>query len=164
MMMNRKIVAFVFLLLAVASSSFAQIGFNSNRIAPFQMKLHTGQPFSAAQLAKGPVVLVFFSPDCGHCQDFTKDLMKNFSVVGNKQLVMITPQSMEMLKPFVATNKLASYPNIKVGIEGPNSIVQRFYQVRTFPYIAIYDKNGNLVRTFEGEQPHQEIFKVIKSL
>ena len=97
-MMNRKIVAFVFLLLAVASSSFAQIGFNSKKIAPFQMKLHTGQPFSAAQLAKGPVVLMFFSPDCGHCQDFTKDLMKNFSVVGNKQLVMITPQSMEMLK------------------------------------------------------------------
>jgi len=136
----------------------------SNKIAPFQMRLTNGQQFTSSQLAKGPVVLIYFSPDCEHCQDFTKDLVKNYQVVANKQVVMVTFQSMEMLKPFVKNYSLANYSNIKVGTEGTSYIVQRYYGIRSFPYIAIYDKSGNLVKTYEGEQPHAEIFKTLKGI
>jgi thioredoxin-related protein len=160
--MFRKLLL-MFLLLA-ASKGFAQSAVGSNKIAPFQIKLVNGQQYTSAQLAAGPVVLIYFSPDCDHCQDFTKDLLKNSSVVANKQVVMVTFQSMEMLKPFVSQYSLGTHPNFKVGTEGTSYLVQRYYQIRSFPYIAIYDKKGNLVRTFEGEQPHSEIFKVLKQI
>nr|WP_295931740.1 thioredoxin fold domain-containing protein [uncultured Dyadobacter sp.] len=160
--MFRKLLL-LFLLLA-ASKGFAQSAGGTKKIAPFQIRLVNGQQYTSAQLAAGPVVLIYFSPDCDHCQDFTKDLLKNYSVVANKQVVMVTFQSMEMLKPFVSQYSLSTYPNFKVGTEGTTYQVQRYYGIRSFPYIAIYDKKGNLVRTFEGEQPHAEIFKALKQI
>lgn len=154
----------IFLLLLTSTSTFSQSKSGAQKIAPFQIRLTNGQQYTSAQLAAGPVVLVYFSPDCDHCQNFTKDLLKNYSVVANKQVVMVTFQSMEMLKPFVSQYSLGTYPNFKVGTEGTSYLVQRYYQIRSFPYIAIYDKKGNLVRTFEGEQPHSEIFKTLKQI
>lgn len=147
-----------------ATTGFAQTAGSAKKIAPFQIRLVNGQQYTSSQLAAGPVVLIYFSPDCDHCQNFTKDLVKNYSVVANKQVVMITFQAMDMLKPFVSQYSLGTYPNFKVGTEGTSYLVQRYYQIRSFPYIAIYDKKGNLVRTFEGEQPHSEIFKALKQI
>lgn len=160
--MFRKLL-FLFLVLS-ASVGFAQTVGSAKKIAPFQIRLVNGQQYTSAQLAAGPVVLIYFSPDCEHCQSFTKDLLKNYNVVANKQVVMVTFQAMDMLKPFVSQYSLGTYPNFKVGTEGTSYLVQRYYQIRSFPYIAIYDKKGNLVRTFEGEQPHAEIFKAMKQI
>jgi thioredoxin-related protein len=147
---------FTLLLFIVSLGCNAQAA--SGKIAPFQIRLTNGQQYTSSQLAAGPVVLIYFSPDCEHCQNFTKDLIKNYSVIANKQVVM------EMLKPFVKNYSLSNYSNIKVGTEGTSYIVQRYYGIRSFPYIAIYDKKGNLVKTYEGEQPHAEIFKTLKGI
>lgn len=160
--MFRKLLLLVLLLTSM--KGFAQGTAGTNKIAPFQIRLVNGQQYTSAQLAAGPVVLIYFSPDCEHCQSFTKDLLKNYNVVANKQVVMVTFQAMDMLKPFVSQYSLNTYPNFKVGTEGTSYLVQRYYQIRSFPYIAIYDKKGNLVRTFEGEQPHAEIFKAMKAI
>lgn len=151
-------------LLFLSRIAFSQAALGTKEIAPFKILLTNGQNYTSAQLAKGPVVLVYFSPDCDHCHDFTQDLIKNYSVVANKQVVMVTFQAMDMLKPFVTKYKLNQYLNFKVGTEGTSYVVQRYYQIRSFPYIAIYDKNGKLVKTYEGEQPHAEIFKTLKQI
>jgi thiol-disulfide isomerase/thioredoxin len=154
----------VLLFLAISSAAFSQSALGQKKIAPFQIKLTNGQQYTASQLAAGPVVLIYFSPDCEHCQAFTKDMLKNYGAFANKQVVMITFQSMDMLKPFANLYKLSTYPNIKVGTEGYSYIVQRYYQIKSFPYIALYNKAGNLVQVFEGEQPHQTIFDAVKKI
>ena len=159
--MNRKFSS-ILLLLLVSLQTFSQSTVSLKKIAPFNIKLTNGQQYSASQLAPGPVVLIYFSPDCDHCQNFTQDMIKNYSVINNKQVVMVTFQAMDMLLPFAKKYKLAQYPNIKVGTEGLSYNVQKYYGIRSFPYIAIYDKQGNLVKTYEGEQPHAEIFKTLK--
>ena len=151
-------------MMLLATVSFAQNSGGLKKIAPFKILLTTGSTLTAAQLAPGAVVLIYFSPDCEHCQAFTKDMLKNYSVVGNKQVIMVTPQTMEMLTPFVANYNLSAYPNIKVGTEGTSRLVQKYYNIMHYPYVALYDKTGKLVKTFEGEQPHAEIFKAIKSI
>ena len=161
--MKRKLMLPLFMML-FATVSFAQNAGGLKKIAPFKIVLNTGSTFTAEQLAPGAVVLIYFSPDCEHCQAFTKDMLKNYSVVGNKQVVMVTPQAMEMLKPFVANYNLSAYPNIKIGTEGTSRLVQKYYNIMHYPYVALYDKTGKLVKTFEGEQPHAEIFKAIKAI
>lgn len=161
--MSRKLI-FLFFLLGIGNLAFSQSQAGMKKIAPFQIRLTNGQQYTSSQLAAGPVVLIYFSPDCEHCQNFTKDMVKNFNVFANKQVVMVTFQAMEMLKPFVSQYHLGSYSNVKVGTEGTSYAVQRYYQIRSFPYIAIYDKTGKLVKTFEGEQPHAEIFKTLRQI
>ena len=154
----------VLLLVGAFLNCYSQGGAAAKKIAPFSIRLTNGQQYNYSQLAAGPVVLIYFSPDCDHCQAFTKDLVKNYSVVANKQVVMVTFQAMDMLKPFVTQYGLNSYSNFKVGTEGTSYVVQKYYQIRSFPYIAIYDKTGKLVKTYEGEQPHAEIFKTLKAI
>jgi thiol-disulfide isomerase/thioredoxin len=160
-MFKKIISSCLFVLLSTAA--FSQTAIGTKKIAPFQMTLTNGKPYNYAQLTPGPVVLMYFSPDCDHCQEFTEALLKNYTVISNKQLVMITFQPMEMVKQFEKKYNLASYPNIKLGTEGTSYFVQKYYQIRSFPYIVMYDKTGKMVKTYEGEQPQLEIFKTLKS-
>src|SRR5215217_2882507 len=114
--MSRKLI-FLFFLLSMGNLAFSQSQAGMKKIAPFQIRLTNGQQYTSSQLAAGPVVLIYFSPDCEHCQNFTKDMVKNFNVFVNKQVVMVTFQAMDMLKPFVAQYNLGSYSNVKVGTE-----------------------------------------------
>ncbi|TDE15458.1 TlpA family protein disulfide reductase [Dyadobacter psychrotolerans] len=159
--MNKRIIN-LFFVLFLAVPAFSQTTANLKKIAPFNIKLTNGQQYTSAQLSPGPVVLIYFSPDCDHCQAFTQDMIKNYSAITNKQVIMVTFQAMDMLQPFAKKYKIAQYPNIKIGTEGLSYTVQKYYGIRSFPYIAIYDKQGNLVKTYEGEQPHAEIFKTLK--
>lgn len=151
------------MLLAVTASAFGQTAAGLKKIAPFQITLTNGKPYTASQMAPGPAVLIYFSPDCDHCQHFTEALLKNYTVISNKQVVMVTFQAMDMVRDFEKKYKLATYPNIKIGTEGTSYLVQKYYQIRSFPYIAMYDKTGKLVKIYEGEQPYAEIFKTLKS-
>ncbi|PWJ58848.1 thioredoxin-like protein [Dyadobacter jejuensis] len=162
-MQKNRVIQILVSILFVSLSANAQL-VPVQKIAPFNIKLTNGQSYTANQMAKGPTVLIYFSPDCDHCVDFTEDLLKNYSVIANKQVVMVTFQDMKMLKPFVQKFKLSQYPNIKVGTEGNSFTVQRYYKIRSFPYIAIYDKNGNPVRTYEGVQSHAAIFNTLKNI
>ena len=56
---------------------------------------------------------------------------------------------LKMLKNFYRDFGLAKFPNITVGTEAHTYLVQRYYQVRTTPYIAIYNKKGTLVRAYD---------------
>ncbi|WP_149240432.1 redoxin domain-containing protein [Dyadobacter sp. 32] len=162
--MIRKLILPVCIAILLSGNTFAQNAGSLKKIAPFKITLNTGSAFSADKLAQGPVILIYFSPDCEHCQDFTKDMLKNYSVVGKKQVVMVTPQSMEMIRPFVSKFNLSAYPNIKIGTEGSTRLVQKYYNVMQYPFIALYDKTGKLVKSFEGEQPHIDIFNAMKTL
>ena len=65
--MSRK--AFLFLAMTFASLSlFSQTAKNNGSIAPFEITLADGSSFKASQLKKGPVMLVYFSPECDHCR------------------------------------------------------------------------------------------------
>jgi thioredoxin-related protein len=100
-----------------------------------------------------PTVIIYFSPDCSHCQRMMYELkpyMKDFT---NDQVVMVTfiksDLYIRMLKEFRRDFKLADYPNFITGTEYPDYKLQRYYQVATTPYIAIYDRKGKLVKTFD---------------
>jgi thiol-disulfide isomerase/thioredoxin len=162
--MKRKIFFAALVIVTSFTASFAQKSENLKKIAPFKILLENGKPYSASQLSTGATILIYFSPDCAHCQDFTGDMLQNFNAVGNKQVVMVTSQRMEMLRPFILKYKISDYPNIKIGTEGDTRVVQAYYGVQHYPFIALYNKNGNLVKTFEGEQPHAAIFAAMKTL
>src|SRR5690606_19503923 len=56
-----------------------------------------------ANLQKGkPLFLLFFSPDCDHCQHETESLVKNIEKFKGIQIVMATTQPFPAMKEFAA--------------------------------------------------------------
>lgn len=114
-----------------------------------------------------PVMIIYFAPDCGHCQHLISELKPKMNELKKMQVVLIAFTRTEypylkLLKDFRRDYNLAKYPNVTMGTEYPTYKVQQYYHIRTTPYIAIYDKNGQLVKAFDKTPVLDELMATIK--
>jgi thioredoxin-related protein len=151
--MNKKIVS-ILLVLNICFTVFSQPN-NKTGIAPFKITLLNGKSYSYSQLKKNTeTVLIYFSPTCDHCKDFTDELLKRENALKDKQIIMVTYVPVEEIKPFDLLYHISAKPNFKIGTEGYSFIVRKYYNVERFPYVVIYNKQMKLVETLSpAEKP-----------
>lgn len=138
--------------------AFAQSSTAKTTIAPFKIRLVNGEGFTYQQLAKDKAtILVYFSPTCDHCKHFTEAMLKRKKELANKQIVMVTYLPLNQVKQFDEEFKLSANPNIKVGTEGYTFIVQKYYQVQSFPFVVEYDKKGKLNKIVKYNPKSEEM-------
>jgi len=118
---------------------------------------------TTAKLKKDkPVMIIYFSPDCSHCQHLMYELKPKLKELTGVQIVMISFVQYKMIKEFYRDFGLSAYPNITVGTEGYTYEMQKLFDIKTTPYIAIYDKKGKLVKTYEKAPDVKELVYVAK--
>lgn len=153
----KKLILLITFIVSVTTLK-AQNTANITNIPPYKILTKDSAFVTPANLKKGkPVMIVYFSPDCTHCQHFTEELKskmdqekkKGLNTFRNTQIVMITFTQVLNMKLFYINYELAKYPNITVGTEGTTYTVLRYYNVKNTPYIAVYGKNGKLVQGFD---------------
>jgi thioredoxin-related protein len=140
--------------------------------APY-LKYPTIPPFrllkldSASYLTKDDIkkhhrtIVMFFSPSCDHCKHQTESILADFAQFKDIEIVMATYQPFSEMKEFNTEYHLADHPNIKIGRD-EKFFLAPFYKIRNLPYLALYDKKGNLVTTFEGTQKVDTILKAFQ--
>ena len=122
-------------------------------IPPFNLVLSDGvTSFNASNLEKNkPVMIIYFDPDCEHCTQFTRSVVKNIKLFSNTQIIMICGTgSINSVKKFVRDNALNKYPVIKVGTEGIYHTTMNFYHVYITPFTALYNSNGSLIKYYRN--------------
>lgn len=106
---------------------------------------------------KSNVLLMLFSPDCDHCKHETEELIKHITQFKNVQIVMATVMPFDDMKSFYRKYKLAKYKNIVVGRDEHFFLVP-YYDASSLPFLAFYDKKGNLISVFEGSMPIEKVW------
>ncbi len=163
----KKLLLFFSLIIAVGCTQ-AQIVNKQDitKIPPFKILRSDSTYFTPANLKKNkPVMIIYFSPDCSHCQHLVYEMKPKMKQFRNTQIVMVTFTEftmLKMIKNFTRDFDLAKYPNITVGTEGHTYLVQRYYQVTTTPYIAVYDHKGKLVKAFDKAPTIDELIATVK--
>ena len=156
----------LFALALTATFSKAQTTPNITNIPPYRICTTDSVYVTPANLKKNkPVVIIYFAPDCGHCQHLMYEMKPKMKEFGDAQIVMITFTDFTMLpaiKTFYNDFGLSKYPNITVGTEGHTYIVQRYYEVETTPYIAVYNRKGKLVKAFAKAPSVDELIATVK--
>ena len=129
-------------------------------VPPFELlEVDSSTTFSKADLKKNQqTLLMYFSPDCDHCRHQTEDLLRDIHSFKKIQIVMATYQPFDSMKEFYQKYKLADYNSIHVGRD-TKFILPPFYRMANLPYLALYDKKGNLITTLEGNQKVNKILK-----
>ena len=132
-------------------------------IPPFKLlKIDSSSYFTKSDLKKNrPVLIILFNPDCDHCQHETEQILKNIDEFKDVQIIMSTNMSFDMMKSFYEKYDLGKFENIVVGRDF-QYILPSFYQIRFMPYLAMYDKKGNLLTTFQGSMKIDDLAKVFK--
>jgi len=149
--MKKLIFYLVFLFAGLLITS--TVSGQSNKIPPFQMMQANGKIFKAQYLPLGkPIVLVYFSPDCEECQELTKELLERIEELKNVSIAMITYQPVEQVAQYVSKNNLGKYPNIYAGTEGSSLFVRNYYDIMLFPFMTLYNKDGDLIVKYTSKQ------------
>lgn len=118
--------------------------------------------YTSAELKKGePFMMMFFSPDCEHCQRQTKELLAYKKELSGIQIVMISPLSFQDNKNFYDEYDLKSMPNVKMGTDVTFKL-RLLYKITTFPSMYVYDKNGTLAKAFVGNIDVPAILNAVK--
>lgn len=158
------------LLIALA---FAVIGFTAQAqgpqeppykrfptIPPFELlNLDSATTFTKNDLQKNqPVLIMVFSPDCDHCQHQVQDLLIDIESFKDIQIVLATPEPFDKMKAFHERYNLAKYPNIRIGRD-TKFVLPPFYRMRNLPFLALYNKKGNLITTHDGNATTADLIK-----
>jgi thiol-disulfide isomerase/thioredoxin len=165
----------LFILFAVAGllSGKAQSAPNNTPEPPYLVNpivppFHLLKPDSSTYLTKNdlrknrPVLIIFFSPDCDHCKHQMKDILADFSGFKDIEIIMATYQPFEEMKSFYSYYRIADHPNIQMGRDEKFTLPP-FYRMQSLPFMALYDKKGNYITHFEGNQKVETILDAFKS-
>jgi thiol-disulfide isomerase/thioredoxin len=131
-------------------------------IPPFSIQMPDSSWFSKVNLKdKKPTLILYFSPDCGHCQLETEEIITKMKDLSNLQIVMITSRPFRDMVNFADRYKLNRFPSIKIGTD-PSRMVTQFYAVKFTPFSAVYDKKGQFVKAYEKGIDMAELITLAK--
>jgi len=136
------------MMLLMSSATHSQ----SNKVPPFKMIQADGKVFLAGNLPLGkPIVIIYFSVECEDCQQLIKELLNRINELNSASIAMITYQPKDKVKQFVSEYQLDKYSNIFIGTEEDSYFVGNYYKVGQLPFMALYNKNGDLIKTYNKE-------------
>lgn len=118
--------------------------------------------FTKQQLpASDFTIIVYFSPDCGHCQHEAKEMISAMDSLKNSFILWVSYRDMADIKGFAQEYGFFNHKNLKVGRD-PNYGIPSFFQVKYTPYVAVYDKKGNYIKAYEGGVEMPELLTLLK--
>jgi thiol-disulfide isomerase/thioredoxin len=109
---------------------------------------------------KGKTILIFFQPDCDHCQREAEEIQNNLAAFKNSNLYFITSYSLQEIEKFANDHRLLGYANIYFAGTSIESILNNFGPIKA-PSIYIYSSEQKLIKTFNGEVRIETVLEYI---
>ncbi len=95
-----------------------------------------------------PVVIVYFSPTCGHCQITAQAFGEKMKDMKDIFFVWVTyNHSLDEIKDFAKKFNLQQFNNIIVGRLTTYDLPS-FYRIKFTPFMAVYNKDHHLIQTY----------------
>jgi len=107
-----------------------------------------------------PTIILFFNPDCDHCQYEAKAILEHQSDFTTTNFWWVTTVDSSAINDFSKKyhlDKLSKHYFAKLSTE---KVVETFGSV-SVPHIFIYDKTGVLQKEFRGETKIEALLKYI---
>lgn len=108
-----------------------------------------------------PVVIIYFSPTCGHCQITADEFSKKMKDMRDIYFVWVSYYSLPEIKDFAAKFHLQQFNNLIIGRD-ENYAIPSYYKVKFTPFMALYDKQHHLVKTWEQGTEADTLVKMAK--
>lgn len=163
-MLNKfQLLSFITLILLFVSNVDANA--QTGKIPPFRIMQPNGNEYRADNLPMGkPILIIYFSPDCDDCLAFMDKFIKQIGSFNKVSITMITYLPISEVAKFSTEYRIYKYGNIVVGTEAPTIFVRNYYNITKIPFVALYDKNGNKIVSYERNIPIMELKNKIKVL
>ncbi|WP_394346385.1 thioredoxin fold domain-containing protein [Dinghuibacter silviterrae] len=110
-----------------------------------------------------PVMIIYFSPDCDHCQQLTDSLLANVRSFATTRIYFITIDPFDRLRVFNSHYHIFKYPNIVLGRDYEYSFVNELKPTGT-PWVFIYNSHKDLKAIYPSITNVHNLINTIKSI
>ncbi len=129
----------------------------------FDLLLRDSTTFNTFNLPTGkPIAIIFFSSDCGHCDDVINALLQGMDTLKDVRFVFAcTSTDLKALRLFYDKHRLGSYKNIEaVGID-VSRMFTAYYGIRFVPDVVVYGRDKHLQGMMEKNFTASYIYDLI---
>lgn len=105
-------------------------------------------------------ILIFFQPDCDHCQREAESIAANLPAFEGYTLYFISPADFNEIEPFASDYGLASRTNVHFVRTTTDAILKSVGRISA-PSMFIYSSEKKLVKHLDGETPIEEILRYL---
>ena len=121
-----------------------------NRLPSFTIQLPDSSFFTKENIPPGYqyTAIIYFSPDCSHCQHTARDVVKAMDSLKNVFFIFAAYKPLEDIKSFANYYNLDKFTNIVSGRD-PKYFIPAFYRVQYTPFVAVYNSRGVLVQVYD---------------
>ena len=95
-------------------------------------------------------IIIYFSPDCGHCQHSAKEIAQKMDSLKNAFFVFVAYKPLDEISGFASYYGLDKFPNVRLGRD-PKYFIPSFYRVTRTPFVVVYNKKGLLEKVYDPE-------------
>jgi thioredoxin-related protein len=106
------------------------------------------------------VIIMYFSPECGHCQLEAEDIVKHKEELKNAFFLLVSYHTPKEIGDFAHKYKLDKFPSLRMGRDTEYNLPS-FFRVQYTPFLAVYNKKGLLVKTFEMGAGSDALIKLL---
>ena len=94
------------------------------------------------------VVIIYFSPECGHCQITAQEFGEKMKSMKDIFFVWVSYYPLPEIKEFAKKFNLQQFNNIIIGRD-PNYTIPSYFRVKFTPFMAVYNKEHHLIQTYQ---------------
>jgi thioredoxin-related protein len=107
-----------------------------------------------------PIIIIYFSPECSHCQLTAHEFEQKQSKFKDVFFVWASYHPMDQIKTFAIEYNLLNANNVRVGRD-TKYFIPSFFRVKYTPFIAVYDKSGRLIKTYDGGTDPDTVIRLL---
>lgn len=108
-----------------------------------------------------PVVIIYFSPTCGHCQITADEFKNRMKDLRDIYFVWVSYHPLPEIKEFANKFSLQQFNNLVIGRD-ENYTIPSYYKIEYTPYVAVYNKEHHLLQTFPKGTEADTLIKLLK--
>ncbi len=171
----RKLVKYLILFVLLASASWLVIhtvqSYKAKKAATEKVQtlqhccfnsLHGGQTCLDGFNPNQPTVIIYFNPECEHCQYEATEIGRQPERFGKANMILITPDnSRERIENFARQYRLWQVDNLVVLLDR-NFQFKKYFGTSVFPSVFIYGANKRLLKQFIGEVKMEAVLQIIE--
>jgi hypothetical protein len=134
----------------------------SKTIPAFTLYALDSIPFTQNVLTENnKTIIMLFNPACEHCQNQLELMLTIPEITESTNIILTSGETMAKLKVFYDKFHLEKYPLIHIG-KDYKYFFGGFYQPKTIPVLAFYNKQKQLVYFNQGNVKKNEILEALK--
>jgi thioredoxin-related protein len=109
-----------------------------------------------------PVVIIYFSPECGHCQITADEFSKRMRDMKDIYFVWVSYYyPLSEVKEFAKKFNLQQFNNILIGKLSDYSLPS-YYRIKFTPFMAVYNKEHHLIKTYQQGTEADTLISLLK--